>query len=83
MASLRDVLNHIGQQALLEREGRLIARVLAIERGLVGFIEPKAEPSRGDVLRFVQSGRAFRVVNVVPESQQERTDHYRLELLPL
>ena len=83
MASLRDVLNHIGKPVQLERSGRPTLPSKAIRRGNEAFMEAKVEPESGDVLRFVDSGEAFQVVAVAGEQFLGKLDHWRLTLAPL
>lgn len=80
LASLRDVLNHIGKAVIIEREGSVVVEVKGIERAGVAFIEPKVEPLVGDTLRFVESGRRFRIRSVAGEAVNAKVDHYRLDL---
>lgn len=83
MASLRDVLNHIGKAVQLERPGTPPVASKAIRRGNEAFVDAKVEPQSGDLLRFVDSGEAFRVVAVAGEQFQGKLDHWRLMLAPL
>jgi len=80
MASLRDVLNHVGKPFELHRDGVVIAQGLATVRPPLALVEPKAEPKIGDVLVF--GGQRYTVVAVAAEKFQERLDHYRLEVRP-
>lgn len=82
MASLRDVLNHIGKDAEVIRGGQVAFAALAIRRGPDAFIEPRGEPQQGDRLRFIESGESFRIESAQPEQVHGRLDHYRLKLAP-
>jgi hypothetical protein len=81
MASLRDVLNHIGKPVEIRRGGQVVTTVLGTERAGLALLEPKAEPAEGDELRF-SDGRRFRVVSVEAEIVREKIDHYRARLSP-
>ena len=82
MASLRDVLNHIGRPVRIERDGVLVVEVKGIEKAGVALVEPKAEPLMGDTIRFLQTGKTARVQSVAAEAINGKIDHYRLGLEP-
>lgn len=83
MASLRDVLNHIGQPVEIRRGNTLVATVQGTERAGIVLLEPTAEPRAGDELRFVGSGRRVRVAAVRAETHQKKVDHYRADVQPM
>jgi len=82
MASLRDVLNHIGKPVEIRRGESVVATVLGTERAGTALLEPKAEPQVGDEIRL-SDGRRFRVVTVEAEVVKEKVDHYRARIVPL
>lgn len=82
VASLRDVLNHVGHAVEIRREGVTIGTVLGTERAGTALLEPKLVAKPGDELIW-PGGRLFRVESVEAEVVQGRVDHYRVRLIPL
>jgi hypothetical protein len=82
MASLRDVLNHIGVPVRIERGNQVVGEVLGTARAGVVLLEPKVEPRPGDRAVLVGTGQAFRVQSVHAETVGGRVDHYRLVVDP-
>lgn len=76
MASLRDVLNHIGKPVQVLRAGAIVGTVLGTERGGIVLLEAKVEPHVGDELHLAD-GRRVRVAAVESESVRGKVDHYR------
>lgn len=80
VASLRDVLNHIGRRVRLERGGAPVGEGLGLFRGETAFVEARLEPRPGDVLRVLDDESAYRVDASEAEIVQARVDHYKLRV---
>lgn len=81
MASLRDVLDHIGKRVRLERADESTVEGLALVREPEAFAEAKLEPKPGDVLVVLETDRRYRVESSEAELVRGRVDHYKLRII--
>lgn len=83
MASLRDVLNHIGKKVRIERADESEREGLGLIRGNKAFTEANLAPQAGERVTLLETGEVYRVVSSLPKMIGGRVDHFELEVAKL